>query len=303
MIGISLWLGADAVSVDDVVSRVQDAADSGFESAWLPQTASLDALAALAVAARVVPRIRLGTAVVPIQGRHPLPLAQQALTVADAAGPGRFTLGIGVTHKMVSEGWYGVPYRDAVRLCREELAALAPLLSTERKADFTGELLTARVTISMSVEPPGLVLAALGPKMIELAGRYTDGTVTWMTGVRTLATHVVPHLRDVMAKAGRGEPRVIAGLPVCVTDDVAGARERLMPVMAGAAQLPSYRRMLALEGAEQPTDIAIVGDEATVRERIAELEAAGVTELLANPLGSDEERRRTRELLVSITRG
>src|SRR5580692_5842063 len=133
---ISIWGNHDAGGVDEVVRRVAVAADQGFRSIWFPQTWSFDTLTALAVAARAVPHIRLGAAVVPIQGRHPIPLAQQALTVADAAGPGRFTLGVGVTHAVVSEGWYGVPYRDVVGLFQEELEALDGLLSTRRQADL-----------------------------------------------------------------------------------------------------------------------------------------------------------------------
>ena len=153
MIAVSVWGGADTTTVDAVVARVDAAATEGFGSIWFPQTAGLDALTALAVAAVKVPGIRLGTAVVPIQGRHPIPLAQQALTVADAAGPGRFTLGVGVTHAVVSEGWYGVPYRDVVALCEEELEALDGLLSTRRQADVEGAYLTARLTLSVPVAP------------------------------------------------------------------------------------------------------------------------------------------------------
>ncbi len=164
MIAISVWGGSDTTTVDDVVARVRAAASEGFPSIWFPQTAGLDALTALAVAAVSVPAIRLGTAVVPIQGRHPIPLAQQALTVADAAGPGRFTLGVGVTHAVVSEGWYGVPYRDVVALCEEELEALDGLLSTRRQADVEGARLTARLKLSVPVAPPGLVVPPSVPE-------------------------------------------------------------------------------------------------------------------------------------------
>lgn len=300
MVAISLWAGADASSVDDVVERVRAAAADGLRSVWLPQTASVDALTALAVAAREVPDVALGTAVVPIQGRHPVPLALQALTVADAAGPGRFTLGVGVTHKMVSESWFGVPYRDVVQLCAEELEALQGLLSPKRSAAVNGSLIRTHMTVALDVDPPGLVVAALGPKMLALTGRFADGTVTWMTGHRTLAERVVPQLREAAADAGRPDPRVVVGLPVCVTDEPDDARRRLLPAMVGAAQMPSYRRMLEWEGVDQPTDIAIVGDEAAVRDQIEQLGAVGTTELLANVVGTDAERRRTRELLASL---
>jgi F420-dependent oxidoreductase-like protein len=298
VIAISVWGGSDTTTVDDVVARVRAAASEGFPSIWFPQTAGLDALTALAVAAVSVPAIRLGTAVVPIQGRHPIPLAQQALTVADAAGPGRFTLGVGVTHAVVSEGWYGVPYRDVVALCEEELEALDGLLSTRRQADVEGARLTARLKLSIPVAPPGLVVAALGPRMLRLAGRFSDGTVTWMTGPRTLERQVVPQITAAAAEAGRPPPRVIAALPICVTSEREEARDRIRPILSGAARMPSYARQLAAEGLDDPVDIACIGDEAEVTGRLSSLAGTGVTELLANVTGTEEEVARTRSFLV-----
>ena len=298
MIALSVWGGSDTATVDDVVARVGAAASEGFPSIWFPQTAGLDVLTALAVAAVSVPAIRLGTAVVPIQGRHPIPLAQQALTVADAAGPGRFTLGVGVTHAVVSEGWYGVPYRDIVGLFEEELEALDGLLSTRRQADVEGVRLTARLKLSVPVAPPGLVVAALGPKMLRLAGRLSDGTVTWMTGPKTLERQVVPLITGAAAEAGRPAPRVIAGLPICVTSDREEARDRIRPILAGSARMASYARQVAAEGLDDPVDLACIGDEADVAARLSSLEGIGVTELLANVLGTEEEVARTRSFLV-----
>jgi 5,10-methylenetetrahydromethanopterin reductase len=298
VIAISVWGGSDVTTVDGVVARVRAAASEGFPSIWFPQTAGLDVLTALAVAAVSVPAIRVGTAVVPIQGRHPIPLAQQALTVADAAGPGRFTLGVGVTHALISEGWYGVPYRDIVGLFEEELEALDGLLSTRRQADLEGARLTARLTLSVPVAPPGLVVAALGPKMLRLAGRLSDGTVTWMTGPRTLESQVVPRITAAAAEAGRPAPRVIAGLPVCVTGNREEARDRIRPILAGSARMASYARQVAAEGLDDPVDLATIGDEAEVASRLSSLEGIGVTELLANVLGTEEEVARTRAFLV-----
>jgi F420-dependent oxidoreductase-like protein len=298
VIALSVWGGSDTTTVNDVVARVRAAATEGFASIWFPQTAGLDALTALAVAAVSVPGIRLGTAVVPIQGRHPIPLAQQALTVADAAGPGRFTLGVGVTHAIVSEGWYGVPYRGVVDLAAEELEALDGLLSTRRQADVEGAHLTARLKVSVPVDPPGLVVAALGPRMLRLAGRFSDGTVTWMTGPRTLASQVVPQITAAAAEAGRAAPRVIAALPICVTGNREEARDRARPILAGSAAMPSYGRQLAAEGLDDPVDLACIGDESEVAGRLSSLEGVGVTELLANVIGTEEEVARTRSFLV-----
>jgi F420-dependent oxidoreductase-like protein len=299
---VSAWAGSGFSTVADVTSAVRRAADAGFDGVWLPQTLSFDAIASLAVAASQVPDIHVGTAVVPIQGRHPFPLAQQALTAADAAGPGRFTLGVGVTHAVVSETFYGFPYRDAVALCREELEALDGLLGPDRKVSIAGKFVVAQVGISMQTPPPSLVVAALGPKMLELAGRLSDGTVTWMTGPKTLQSQVIPAISDSASRAQRRVPRVIAGLPVCVTGDVAAAREAVRPRIQGAAQMPSYQRQLALEGIDDLAELAIVGDADQVLESITALVESGVTELMADVFGTPEEQERTREVLCGLPR-
>ncbi len=298
---ISKWAGAGSRSVADVIAAVSAAADEGFAGIWLPQTFSVDALTALAVAGLAVPGIRLGTAVVPIQGRHPIPLAQQALTTAQAVGAERFTLGIGVTHALVSEGFYGIPYRGIIDVCREELQALAGLLGPEHKADLAGDHLTARATLTADGPGPGLVVAALGPRMLELAGTYADGTVTWMTGPRQLRDAIVPALRAAAEAAGRPTPRVIAGLPVCVTTDVTAAREAVRPRIQGASAMPSYRRALEAEGLDDLAGLAIIGDADEVGARLAALHGSGVTELLADVFGTDEERKTTAGVLNSYT--
>ena len=295
---ISYFAGADLATVDGVIAVVRQAADDGFDGIWLPQAVGVDALTALAVACREVPSIAVGTAVVPIQGRHPVPLAQQALTVADAAGPGRFTLGIGVSHPAVSEGRFGVPYKDVVALCEEELLALDGLLSAERRAEVAGAHVRTDATLTMTVERPGLVVAALGPRMLDLAGRLADGTVTWMTGPRGLRTRVVPPIHEAAAAAGRPEPRVIVGLPVCVTDDPDAARARVGAVLERMAAMPSYRRMLDAEGLDDAADLALIGSAEQVEERIVDLVAAGATEILADISGTPDEQLKTRAFLA-----
>ncbi|HEX4015437.1 MAG TPA: TIGR03564 family F420-dependent LLM class oxidoreductase [Frankiaceae bacterium] len=299
---ISAWAGSGSTTVAEVTASVQQAADAGFDGVWLPQTLSVDAIGALAVAASHVPAIHVGTAVVPLQGRHPFPLAQQALTAADAAGPGRFTLGVGVTHAFVSETFYGFPYRDAVALCRENLEALQGLLGPDRKVSIAGKFVSAQVSVTMRTPSPSVVVAALGPKMLELAGALSGGTVTWMTGPKTLKTRIVPTISDAATRAERRAPRVIAGLPVCVTSDVAAAREAVRPRIQGAAQMPSYQRQLGLEGMDDLAELAIVGEADQVLESVSALAEAGVTELMADVFGTAEEQARTRELLCSFPR-
>jgi alkanesulfonate monooxygenase SsuD/methylene tetrahydromethanopterin reductase-like flavin-dependent oxidoreductase (luciferase family) len=158
--------------------------------------------------------------------------------------------------------------------------------------------LTARLKLSVPVAPPGLVVAALGPKMLRLAGRLSDGTVTWMTGPKTLERQVVPLITGAAAEAGRPAPRVIAGLPICVTGNREEARDRIRPILAGSARMASYARQVAAEGLDDPVDLACIGDEADVAARLSSLEGIGVTELLANVLGTEEEVARTRSFLV-----
>jgi 5,10-methylenetetrahydromethanopterin reductase len=297
---ISIWGNHDATSVNEVVQRVAAAYEDGFRSIWFPQTWTFDTLTALAVAAREVPAIHLGVAVIPIQGRHPIPLAQQALTVADIAGPARVTLGIGVTYAAVSEGRYGIPYSTVVSLCSEELQALGGLLSPARSAEIAGELVTARATLAFDAPSPGLVVGALGPKMLQLAGKFSDGTVTWLTGTKAVAELIVPVVRAAAASAGRPAPRVIVGLPVCVTDDIEGTRSSVGASLVEGLARPSYRRMFAAEGVPEPVDIAFIGDETRVATRIEELAKAGATEFLADVRGNASERRRTRRFLSEV---
>jgi F420-dependent oxidoreductase-like protein len=297
---IGWFAGADAVTLDDAVGRTARAVDEGFAAVWFPQTASLDALTALAVVAREVPGPHLGTAVVPVQGRHPIPLALSALTVADAAGPGRFTFGIGATHRPVSEGWFGIPYRGIVDVCAETLDAVNGLFSETRTANVEGTTLTARVTTSMPTPAPSVMLAALGPRMVALAGAHSDGSITWMTGPRELA-RLVDGLREAATGAGRPAPRVVVGIPVCLTDDVPGTSAALTPQMEGVARMPSYARQVANEGVEHPVDVVVMGDEGVLRARLAELAAVGMTELCAHVVGSPQQQQDTRRFLGALS--
>jgi 5,10-methylenetetrahydromethanopterin reductase len=279
--------------------QLQRAADDGFASAWMSNIFGLDALTALAVAGSQVPGIELGTAVVPTYPRHPAVLAQQALTTSTAVG-GRLTLGIGLSHKIVIDDMYGYSFDRPVRHMREYLSILLPLLDGQ-PASFQGE--TMRAGIGLTTPRPGRVpvlLAALGPQMLRLAGQRTDGTVLWMTGPATVRDHIVPAIRAAAQEAGRPSPRVVCMLPVCVTDDPDGARARANRVLAIYGQLPSYRAMLDREGAGEPGDVVITGDEDAVAGQIGALDEAGVTDFVAVGFSRGDEEVRTRALLKSL---
>ena len=267
-------------TVDQLVGDATDARDRGFGSIWVPQIFGIDAVTALAVAAREVPDIHLGTAVVPTYPRHPSALAGQARTVQQVSG-GRFTLGIGLSHQIVIEGMFGMTWGE-VRHLREYLSILMPLARGEGVA-FEGETLTAKVGLTIEADPVPVLVAALGPKMLALAGAMTGGTVTWMTGPETIRTPVVPKITAAATEADRPAPRVVMALPVCVTDDPAAARELAANEFSIYGILPSYRAMLDREGAGGPADVAIVGTAAEVRAQITDAVDAGATEFVVVP--------------------
>ena len=297
-----LEAGESPGGIDELTKQVAEANHQGFNSYWLPQVFGIDALTALAVVGHEVPSIELGTSVVPTYPRHPMMLASQALTVQTAIGE-RLALGIGLSHQFVIEQMFGYSFDKPVRHMREYLTILRALLY-ERTVQFKGEMLSANapVAISPEIRAPEVLVAALGTQMLRLTGRMADGTITWMTGPSTLAEHTVPTLKSATAEAGRPEAfRVVAGFPVCVTDDPDGARARAANVFAVYGQLPSYRAMLDREGLSGPADIALVGDEKTVQSAIEHIAEAGATDFLAAEFGAtDSERSRTRELLRGL---
>lgn len=284
-------------SLSSLVEGARSAEADGFDSFWLPQIFGADAMSVLTVVGREVPRLELGTAVVPTYPRHPIVMAAQALTVSAASG-GRFTLGIGLSHQMVIEGMFGYSFDKPARHMREYLQALAPLLSGH-PADMVGETVTARATLDVpDAAPVPVLVAALGPRMLALAAQLAAGTVTWMTGPRTLAEHTVPTINAAAVEAALPEPRVVSALPVAVTDDPDAAREHAAKIFQVYGHLPSYRAMLDREGAEGPADVALIGTAAQVREGIGSMRDAGVTDFVAVEFHPhDPVRAATRDVL------
>src|SRR4051812_16183390 len=281
--------GPDALT--DLRERLRSAADDGLASVWMSNIFGLDALTALAVAGSQVPGIELGTAVEPTYPRHSGMLAQQALTASLAVG-GRLTLGIGLSHEIVIKHMYGLDFTRPARHMSEYLSVLLPLLNGE-PADFTGETLEGHLGLTVPGTVP-VLLAALAPRMLELAGTRTAGTITWMTGPATLRDHIVPRITAAATTAGRPAPRIVCMLPVCVTSDADSARARAAEVFAVYGQLPSYRAMLDKEGVAGPEDVAIVGTEEEVSAQIRDLATAGVTDFAAGEYGTGSETKRTR---------
>ncbi|MEU7743570.1 LLM class F420-dependent oxidoreductase [Nonomuraea sp. NPDC052129] len=294
-IGLLLNESQDPDPLGGLRDKLAKAADDGFASAWLSHIFGLDALTTLAVAGSQVPGIELGTAVVPTFPRHPLALAQQAMTV-NAAVRGRLSLGIGLSHQMVIENMFGYSFERPGRHMKEYLEILMPATRGEQ-VDYDGETLKAHARLTTPGAGVRVLIAALGPRMLKLAGTVADGTVLWMTGPKTVAEHVAPTITAAASEAGRPAPRVVCSLPISVTDDVEATRARANEIFAIYGQLPSYRAMLDREGAADPGSVAIVGDEDSVRAQLDGLAKAGVTEFVASEFA---HRERTRAFLKTL---
>ena len=296
---IGIMIGADGTraTIDQVIDRAKQAETAGLDNVWLANIFSFDAISTLGFIGRETSKIRLGTAVTPTYPRHPTAIAQQAMTTQAASG-GRFTLGIGLSHKLVIEDMLGFSYDKPARHMREYLSVLMPLVRGEA-ANFDGEQYRVH---GLQMDIPGgegmdVVIAALGPVMLKLAAEMTAGTNTWMVGPKTMDNHILKSLRE----AGSADPTVVAGLPIVLTTNVDAAREAIAENLTIYGQLPSYRAMLDREGAAGPADIAIVGDENTLRGEIKRFEDMGVSDFNAAIVPVEEgATERTMEFLASL---
>ena len=288
-------------SIDAVVNDAAKAAADGFKSYWLAEhpTGGFDALTVLSVVGQRVPEIELGTAVIPTFPRHPLTLASQTQTVRTAIGD-RLTLGIGLSHEVMM-AQMGIGFEKPIRHLREYLSVLMPLL-TSGKVSFKGETYSCSANFFQAPETPCPVLvAALGPQALKVAGTLTQGTTLAWVGARTVRQHIAPKLQAAAEAAGRPAPRIVATLPVCVTDEVDAISALVAKLLGAYGQLPSYRAMLDREGVEGPADLALIGNESCVREKIHELAEAGVTDFAATEFTpGNADQLRTRALLKSM---
>lgn len=300
---IGTMIGADGAgaTLDDVIGVAKRVEAAGLDNVWLANIFSFDAITTLALIGRETERIGLGTAVTPTYPRHPTAIAQQALTT-QAACTGRFTLGIGLSHQIVIETMLGLSYSRRAAHMREYLSVLMPLVRGE-SARFSGEEYNVR---GVNLEIPGsagmdVVVAALGPAMLKIAGELADGTNTWMVGPRTMEEHVVKRINAAADATGRPAPKVVGGFPVVLTNRPDEAKEKIAQNLTIYGQLPSYRAMLDREGAEGPADLAIAGDENLVRGEIKRLEDIGVTDFNAAIMDiEDGAYDRTLEFLASL---
>lgn len=300
-----IGLTGGGASCDKVVAQANQAEADGFTSLWYASLVTGDPLVAIAIAGRETSRIELGTAVLQTYPSHPLLQANRAASVVDAMGRPGFTLGIGPSHEPLIRGVFGLSYDHPGRNTEEYVRILAGALRGET-VDFDGADWSAHTAGRMAplVHPVPVLVAALGPRLLRVAGELADGVVLWMAPPRAIETHVAPRLRAAAVSAGRPTPRIVAGLPVVVHDDASQARAAVMASAAMYSGMANYQRILEIGGASSPADAAIVGDERSVRAQLQALLDAGATDIWAQvvPAGEDKRRsiRRTTDLLKEL---
>jgi F420-dependent oxidoreductase-like protein len=297
--------GSIRTSVDELLSNAREAEELGFATGWVPHIPwSLDALIAVALAGQVTSRIELGTAVVPTYPRHPVAMAQAAMS-AQAACNGRAVLGIGPSHSVVIERMHGLKYERPARHTGEYVEALKLAFHGTGHVSHHGDFfdIEAILEVPGSSDMPVLV-AALAPRMLRMAGTFADGTITYWANEQAIAEHVVPTIALAAAEAGRPAPRVVAGIPVAVVRDVDAAKARAAKYFAGYDAIPAYQRIRSEGGGVSLPDVAIIGDEATVAARLHAFRDAGATDIAASVVGLDDDREKsaqhTLEFLASL---
>lgn len=290
-------------TVAAAIESAHAALEGGFTSAWCSQIFGHDALGLFGIISRAVPGLDLGTAVIPVYSRIPQVMAQQALTTAQAMEGNHLSLGVGLSHQVVVESLWGMDFSKPASYMAEYLDALIPLIEG-RQSDHVGEQLTARsfgpLTIA-DVPSVSVLVAALAPRMLALAGTVASGTITWMSGIKTIRDHISPLIREAAATLGK-TPEIVVGLPICLTSDVDKAREKIDNQFAIYPTLPSYKAMLDKQGAATASDIAIIGDEDAIISGLQDLKEAGATEVFAAPCGSSQDRQETFKLLGVLER-
>lgn len=300
-----IGLTGGGATVDKVVEQARQAETDGFTSLWYASLVTGDPLVAMAIAGRETSTIELGTAVLQTYPCHPMLQANRAASVVDAMGRAGFTLGIGPSHQPLVEDVLGLSYDHPGRSTEEYVRILCGVLRGET-VDLDGADWSAH-TAGRAVAPAHpvpVLVSALGPRLLRLAGEVADGTVLWMAPPRAIGEHVTPKVRAAAQAAGRPAPRIVAGLPVAVHDDIDEARDAAAASSGMYASMENYRRILDLGGVESAAAAAIVGDERAVAAQLQGLLDAGATDIWAAvfPVGDDRRGsvQRTKELLRSL---
>jgi 5,10-methylenetetrahydromethanopterin reductase len=311
---IGLMIGPERGRYRSKVDRLRAdgrwAEEAGLATVWLPQIPDeFDALTAAALVGSETSRVEIGTAVVPVQPRHPIALAQQALSV-QAVCEGRLALGLGVSHHWIIDEMLGLPYERPAPTMRAHLDVLDQALRGPGPVDVENELFRVHNPLDITdTAPTPVLIAALGPVMLRLAGERTDGTILWMADERAIGSHVAPRITRAAEAAGRPAPRIVAGIPVCLCreDEVDTAIDRTNRILAEAEVSPNYQRLLDQGDARTVGDILAAGSEASVEKRLRAFADAGVTDISVRvvPIGDDRDSllaslRRTRDFVASL---
>jgi F420-dependent oxidoreductase-like protein len=295
-----------------MIDDIKWAEAAGMDTAWIPQIPTdFDALVTVALLGAVTERIELGTAVVPLQAQHPVALARQALSAHAVAG-GRLALGVGPSHHWIVQDMLGLPYEKPAAYTRDYLEVLNPALNGPGTIEVSNGSFTVRNPLDLGpVAPLPVLVAALGPVMLRIAGEHTDGTILWMADERAIADHIAPRITKAAAEAGRGAPRIVAGLPICLcaSGDIATARERANRILGEAEVSPNYQRLLEQGDARDIGDICLAGDEDAIAAGLRRYAEAGATDLSVRllPIGDTRDeliasKRRTREMIAQIAK-
>ncbi|WP_207843839.1 TIGR03564 family F420-dependent LLM class oxidoreductase [Williamsia soli] len=300
-----IGLTGGASSTDKIVKQAQRAEADGFSSLWYASSVAGDPLAALTVAGRETSTIELGTAVLQTYPCHPLLQANRVAAVAEAMGRPGITVGLGPSHGSLVEDVYGLSYERPGLNTEEYVEIITALLRGEDVAMQGREWRVASAGRMVSVvHRVPVLLSAMSPRMLRVAGELADGTVLWMASAQVIESRIAPAIRAAAAAAGRPEPRIVAGLPVAVHDDVDEARAAVAATSGVYAGMPNYQRIIGAGGAAHPEDVAIFGNEESVRVQLQGLLDAGATDVWAavTPVGPDPRASagRTRALLREL---
>ncbi|NKY25220.1 LLM class F420-dependent oxidoreductase [Nocardia gamkensis] len=304
--------GDSGRKLERMLRDIEWAESAGLGTAWIPQIPTdFDALITIAAMGLRTSRIELGTAVVPLQTQHPIALARQALSAHAAAG-GRLALGVGPSHHWIVRDMLGLPYDKPAAYTRDYLEVLHAGLRGPGRVDVQNATFTVHNPLDLGpVAPVPVLVAALGPVMLRIAGEQADGTVLWMADERAIADHVVPKISKAAADAGRPAPRVVAGLPVCLCEPgrVDEARERANRILGEAEISPNYQRLLDQGDARDIGDLCLAGDEAQIAAGLRRYAEAGATDVSVRllPIGETRDelvasKQRTREMIAELAR-
>jgi F420-dependent oxidoreductase-like protein len=289
---LSLYVG-ETRDLERSLAAIVDAERRGLHGVWLPGGLALDTLTVLALACGRTERIRLGAGIAYAWPRHPLVLAQQALTLAAASG-GRFELGIGTGHRRMMEQAFGLPWEQPVERMLEYGAILRDLLE-QGQASRQGRHYRVEATLWLAErKPPRIVVGALAEQMCAAAGSFADAIMTWLAPASYLASVVAPAARRGAEQAARSVPRIVAAVPAALASDRQVALDGLNAAFGGMARAPSYLGMLERAGLARSADergwteelldaVVACGDEAGVRARVQELTDAGADEVVLWP--------------------